>query len=627
MSSCFVRIVRGVVEVLRGVRARAVRLPLPASVLGVGCTLDSEGWSVLSAMGSGYAKDLRWRSVLRDELSATCRASGGPPPLVERDGWLRNPVRFLPSRWIPVPKGRGCDIKAVWDAGRWFDIAWALFYARVLRDNICAQVLVNRIADRVQTETSEEWLAVGYHWMNPFEVAIRFVSIVWVWDLLPEDHRSKTTPGGLRDRFEQLAGRYKTYFDFCDEEYSADGKHGNHRLGLLLGRALVSRVSCDTESMLAWSRAFCDECERQIRTDGTHYEDSTGYHRLVREMVILLSLAVCDSKRSLLPSTEKTECAKLVERLHDLEQRMALLDAVIQRKAGEPVVQIGDWDGTMLFPHVPLVPPSLDPERWLGETGAESYPWHRWDVTAIDVRTSDPGGLDFESPRQIVSAVCGLVMKKDDTRRSVLSGRWTAEEEGELQEHVFDRFGLVYLRSGSSTVILRGGGGGSRPKLAHRHDDGLSVLILHDNHAVVLDPGTGSYTRCASMRDFFRSGAAHNSPIEQQCRAAQRSKVYFDLPHYTESKLIGSEKLHWTAQAVTESVSKVERHVRFVDAAFEIWDEFHDPMQDGPRRQEWAPISAVDSVVSLVYGTKSRLRSQQGRDGNAYLMQVSWDYV
>lgn len=54
---------------------------------------------------------------------------------------------------------------------------------------------------------------------------------------------------------------------------------------------------------------------------------------------------------------------------------------------------------------------------------------------------------------------------------------------------------------------------GMQPKYSHGHADALSVTLYRKNHAVLVDPGTYSYTGAPKLRNYFRSTKAHNTAM------------------------------------------------------------------------------------------------------------------
>lgn len=107
------------------------------------------------------------------------------------------------------------------------------------------------------------------------------------------------------------------------------------------------------------------------------------------------------------------------------------------------------------------------------------------------------------------------------------------EEVGKDAEHrrhdsrlnLFKATGLSILNGhDDQRCTIKHGSFGMAPAFGHGHADALSVTLNYGANALLVDPGTYSYTGKPEWRRYFRSTAAHNTvSLEQQDQARQVS--------------------------------------------------------------------------------------------------------
>lgn len=80
---------------------------------------------------------------------------------------------------------------------------------------------------------------------------------------------------------------------------------------------------------------------------------------------------------------------------------------------------------------------------------------------------------------------------------------------------------------------------GMPPKYSHGHADALAVTLYRQGRAILVDPGTYSYTGEPHLRNYFRSTRAHNTATIDDLDQAT-SKMLFMWSEPYESKLLHS---------------------------------------------------------------------------------------
>jgi hypothetical protein len=76
---------------------------------------------------------------------------------------------------------------------------------------------------------------------------------------------------------------------------------------------------------------------------------------------------------------------------------------------------------------------------------------------------------------------------------------------------LFPATGVAILRHDDLYALIDAGPVGLRGQGAHAHNDTLGVEIQAGGQDLVVDPGTGGYTRDLALRQRFRSTGAHNT--------------------------------------------------------------------------------------------------------------------
>lgn len=91
---------------------------------------------------------------------------------------------------------------------------------------------------------------------------------------------------------------------------------------------------------------------------------------------------------------------------------------------------------------------------------------------------------------------------------------WEEDSNRNAQHITFSESGYTILCGRAPSLlrlVLDHGSLGMAPCFAHGHADALSVILNWADHAVLIDPGTYTYTGNAIWRTYFRGTRAHNT--------------------------------------------------------------------------------------------------------------------
>ncbi len=317
---------------------------------------------------------------------------------------------------------------------------------------------------------------VGINWASMLELAFRSISWTWTAHLLADPEARDTEPWlvdlliGLDRQLDHIEQNLSHYF--------SPNTH-------LLGEALALFVAGHAFPMLRRSgrrirtgrRILVEQVARQIGADGGHLERSTHYHRYTLDFYVLaLSVARLASDEAT-PAFESavTRLAAAARLLADGRGRLP---------------HIGDDDGGTLLPmcgraaddvrdSLAIAAALVDrPDLRIGDTPEEAF----WMLAhpALHARLA-------ESHAVRPSAIVGSAVLPD--------------------------MGYYVSRSLAGDHLVIDAGAHGFANGGHAHADALSLTLSVRGLPLLIDPGTGSYTADASVRDRFRSSLLHNTLV------------------------------------------------------------------------------------------------------------------
>ncbi len=123
----------------------------------------------------------------------------------------------------------------------------------------------------------------GPNWMNAMEVAIRAINWIATFDLIKE-----SLPQLFAQRVVTVLYQHMVYIEHHWEYY--DSRTNNHYLANLVGYLYLAHFFADMpgNKKFDWCVAeLMQELDKQVFAEGTSYEGSTYYHKLVTELYLL----------------------------------------------------------------------------------------------------------------------------------------------------------------------------------------------------------------------------------------------------------------------------------------------------------------------------------------------------
>ena len=412
--------------------------------------------------------------------------------------WHLDPVHGIRAPRRPFYKVRYLDYaevgdsKITWELNRHQHLVTLAKAYRLTSD----QHFAGEVLSQWRHWQSENPYPMGVNWASSLEVAFRSLSWIWTYHLL------QGFPGFVEFRDDWMRG-LALHGRHIERYLSTYFAPNTHLLGE--GVALFSLgVFCrNLPSAERWKalgqQIVLREADRQVRSDGFHFEQSTYYH--VYALDFFLHFAVLASLNHI-PLPDSFELV--------LERMLTALSLL--GRAGPPP-SFGDDDGGRVF----------DPSRNRSEhlldplaTGAVLF--HRGDYKEV------AGDLREET--------IWLLGAEGIQRWDELEAASQPMESAHLASA-----GLYFLTAPQSKAQLTvDGGPQGTGRGGHGHADALSVCLDSHGASLLLDPGTYQYVGKGSDRDLFRGTAIHNTLLVDRLNQAETATP-FSWQRLTQTKV------------------------------------------------------------------------------------------
>ncbi|MFN7939212.1 MAG: alginate lyase family protein [Bryobacteraceae bacterium] len=434
--------------------------------------------------GTGYASTLIpfAENILRHHvpLLGIPEVDFGPVISWRRDFLHGQETSLGYFRSIPyLDFNRAGDHKLIWELNRHQHLVLlAQAYLLTQRPDFLAEIEAQIV----------HWLAAnplhrGINWTSALEVAFRTLSWCWI-----EHWIGNRLSPPLRRRF-----RSSLYHHACHLEHnlSVYFSPNTHLLGEAVALHTASFLFPSDRRAQRWQQlaatVVIQEMERQVRPDGSHFEQSTYYHVYALDMFLFHAI--------LNPSVPTAYRARL-------ERMAAYLDACLPPSGALPF--FGDDDGGRFF-H-----PYGERSRFaLGSLAAAGVYFKRneW------IRSKDAcleQAVWWFGPQALSSEAPPLPSPSSQ---------------------LFPGAGMAVLASKDVHALCDAGGFGAF-SAGHSHSDTLSLVLTRNNQELLLDSGTCTYVSDPALRAAFRGSASHNTiRIDRLDQATQRNPfAWEDLP-------------------------------------------------------------------------------------------------
>ena len=365
--------------------------------------------------------------------------------------------RAIYFRRIPyLNAAKAGDHKSIWELNRHQHLV-VLAQAHLLSGR---QDFLDEIVRQLESWFAQNPYQCGINWSSALEVAFRALSWMWVYHLVGDRFDQ-----AFRTRFLDGLYRHGLHLEANLSFYFSPNTHllgeavALHALGVLFPHFPDANRWRQTGA-----RVVHNELDRQVREDGSHFEQSTYYHVYALDMFLFhaILLQPDDAYRD------------------KLARMAAFLHAVMGPSGVLPF--LGDDDGGRLF---------------------------------------HPYGARNQFGRATL-ATCGQLLDRGDwirdPRHLLEQAMWwigplkqvSVLEKPTARSIRFADSGLVVMSHDDVQLIVDAGPFG--PGAAgHSHADTLSLLLRQGCEQILVDPGAYTYVADPVWRNRFRGTAAHNT--------------------------------------------------------------------------------------------------------------------
>lgn len=357
-------------------------------------------------------------------------------------------------RLIPyLDAERAGDHKIIWELNRHQHLvllAQAFLFSQ-------RSTYLQEIADQLDSWFQQNPYQRGINWASALEVAFRSFSWIWIYHLLGRD----LVPS-LRARLLENLYRHGHHLENNLSFYFSPNTH-------LLGEAVVlhalGRLFPSFPDARRWrelgDRTVVHELNRQVQSDGAHFEQSTYYHVYALDM-FLFHAVVSEPSRDYLETL-----ARMADFLH----------AAMGRERTLPF--LGDDDGG----------------RWFHPYGARDEFGRATLATCATLLGRNHWTFEQED---LYAQAAWWLARTDGCGRASYPSRF------------FPDSGLAVMESESGGAVMDAGPFGPG-RAGHSHSDCLSLVARAGDGPILVDSGTYTYVGDVQQRNVFRGSGAHGT--------------------------------------------------------------------------------------------------------------------
>lgn len=454
------------------------------------------------------------------------------------------------------------DVKIPWELSRcyhFFTLGKAYW---ITQNQQYIEEFINQVEDWIESNPVE----MSVNWTCSMEVAIRAIN--WMSAYMFFEKSPLITNEFKKGFFQSLYLHGVFIYKNLENKGEYRANHyltnivGLIWLGIFFrGLKITKSSSYQPNVWLAFSlKELEKEWENQVNVDGTNFESSTSYHRLVTEMLLSTTI-LCKKNGIELSMKYSIVLEKMCEFIKDITKKNGL----------SPIIGDAD-DGRLLI---------------LSQYGNE------------DKR-------DFRH----VLAIAGEFFNRDDFRAYATgheeNALWicgsfkTIERKNEYTSKAYPNGGYYLLKNKEVYCVVRCGELSVRGRGVHSHNDMLSIELNVSGEDFFIDSGTYVYTADYKMRNLFRSTNMHNTiQVNEEEQNDIRETLLFSLPEQTFAKCSLFTKQHFIGTHRGFSDLIHERDIKLQENKIWIKDSFFDKQTTSGKICEYTSNFVLDDDVTI----------------------------
>jgi hypothetical protein len=341
-------------------------------------------------------------------------------------------------------------------------------------------------------------VGLGVHWACPMEVALRAANLAQALAMFAEAAEVRR-PEFLVPVLSALTEHSEWVEARLEDHGAVPNNHlVSNYVGLLVVGLLFPELPGTPRQVALAVKGLRAQMQAQVHPEGTSFEGSTPYHRLAVELFTLAHVVALGSGVAL---------------GEDYGDRLLLMFQAARAWCSEQGLapQIGDNDSGRVFPLRDRA--DLD-HGYLAPLGAALF----------GEKSLVEGSLPDEAAWLLGKA--GLE-------------RFQAQPPAPAPVSVsYPVGGFHVLRGAGAVVTVSAGRQGQCGVGGHSHNDKLSFELHLRGEPLIVDSGTGTYTRNAALRNAFRATAAHNTlELDGAEQVSFEPARLFALPEHARARV------------------------------------------------------------------------------------------
>lgn len=444
------------------------------------------------------------------------------------------------SRYIYYPlvrlfsKKKGVEVKYPWEISRMQHLVEIAF---IEDTNKAKDIYLNHLSDFMFSNPYK----LGINWVCTMDISIRAINFLVSFYILL--YRKCTFSSSQQKIINSTLWMHAEYI-FNNLEKSDKSLEGNHYYSNISALLILSshfNLNSKSKTWLEYSfNEFWRLTDTIFNNDGTSYECSTAYHRLVSEMFFYTFLFTKDmplkhqeflsSRKNSLITNQfiKEGLINRKEVNNFLQKNYCFLYAI--SKPNGFFYQIGDNDSGRFLNFDFLYKDDFTREYSNINIQRSVYTLKKHLSIFFDLTQN----IEFKIKAKEAETYCfnNLNMIEKESYNSIY-------DLSSLEKFYFSDFGVFILKNNTNFIGFRCGG--LTGKLTHAHEDQLSTELTLDNNDIFVDKGSYTYTQYPDIRNKLRSQLYHNCPmIDDKIKQADISRGIFSF-----KSLIEKQNLHF----------------------------------------------------------------------------------
>lgn len=452
---------------------------------------------------------------------------------------------------LKIIRNDNSDVKYVWELSR-LQFLFTIGKAYSITGHKKYLEFYKRIIKSWETKNSYQ---NSVNWNTSMEVGIRAINLIIIRQFFEKENEIDSSQKKFFEKNNKLIFFHgKHIFENLENKDQLRGNHYLSNLSALIFIGLFLNNN-ESEKWLEFAiKEMNSEVSIQTNKDGTNYESSTAYHKLVFEIVLFTEM--------ILKANNRKGISKGIEIL----EKMSLFLYEISDVEGK-IPLIGDNDsGRILIIN---------------------------DYFSSQVTNSIIGLLN------IYSRFSYSDIKYPKIEKRILENKehhWINENKisnfkfAPSEKIAFSNSGFYILRNNDFEVIVRCGENSFRGKGTHSHNDQLHINVRYDGKDVMIDNGTSFYTKSIHERTKDRSTISHNTlalyvnkklieqnPIDENKIFELKEVTNSIVNKHTRSYFSGRHFGYYEQYNIIHSREiklKSENHIEIIDSISELNDEY-----------------------------------------------------